>query len=374
MLAPSVSNPSADVAPADASLADSVPEPFVLPPRVFAGSITAGRSDLTERLGAWAEAAREALRATSREMASRDEPVEDWERAAFDAAAHECRILSAFHALHEQARCPGLLFRLQTRRDFRTLCDRGADSGPAGYGEHQRRVLTKRGIACRRSWAAARALVAEIGLVDGTIGVGGTVVVDAAETTASDHRGTKARVLCDGAAEDDREAMDEAGGLPVLHLASVYGMLGGMTKAGLEAVVTEYGVGLWAQFGERFYPSLVKADMLQHARRVVRHHACLDAAQRLDEAEVETLYEWMRGALSAGTGGGADTGRAQRDPDVRIAARLFRDFLACAALSANGRGLSPEAWNRYRGAELRRIGAFCYHAFYDDRQSVQGAA
>ena len=170
MPAPSVSNtvasvPPAGVLPADILSTDSVPEPFVLPPGVFAGAITAGRSDLDgapRRVGA--RRARGA-RAASREMASRDEPVEDWERAAFAAAAHECRLFEAFHALHEQARCPGLLFRLQTRRDFRTLCDRGADSSPAGYGDRQRRVLAKRGIACRRSWTAARALVAEIGLV-----------------------------------------------------------------------------------------------------------------------------------------------------------------------------------------------------------------
>ena len=125
--------------------------------------------------------------------------------------------------------------------------------------------------------------------------------------------------------------------MPALHLAPVYRLLGGMTKAGLAAVVTEYGVGLWAQFGERFYASLLKADMLAHARRVVRHHACLDAAQRLDEAEVETLYDWMRARLAAGTGGNGDAAKTERDPDVRIAARLYRDFLAGAALSASGR-------------------------------------
>ncbi len=362
MLAPSVSIPTAavlpvDIPPSDNLSTDSVPQPFVLPPGVFAGAITAGRSDLTERLGAWAGTAREALGATSRELASRDEPAEDWERAAFAAAAHECRLFEAFHALHEQARCPGLLFRLQTRRDFRTLCDRTAGSGPTGYGERQRRVLAKRGIACRRSWTAARALVAEIGLV-----------ADPEFTTPRAVPAEDVACASPDAPGPPENTEDEPEGLPALHLAPVYEMLGGMTKARLEAVVAEYGVGLWAQFGERFYSSLIKADMLDHARRVVRHHACLDAAERLDADEVEALYEWMRGLL------GADTGRAQRDPDVRIAARLFRDFLDGAALSANGRGLSPEAWNRYREAELRRIGAFCYHAFYDDQQSVQDAA
>ena len=59
--------------------------------------------------------------------------------------------------------------------------------------------------------------------------------------------------------------------------------------------------------------------------------------------------------------------RYQRDADLHIAARLFGDFQAAAALSASGSGLSPEAWNAFRDAELRRIAAFCYHRFYEDR-------
>ncbi len=340
----------------------------VLPPGVFADAITARRSDVHERLGAWATAARESVDRRTAELQARDEPAQSWEIAALGTAAREWRVFEAFRALHERARCPGLLFRLQTRRDFLTLCDRLADSGPAGYGERQQRVLSKRGIACRRSWTAARALVAEIGLVEAP------EHDRASEPTGNDsHLASSAEEP--GAPEevedgpcDAEESEGDPDGLPVLRLAPVWATLGGLTKAGLEGVVQDYGVGLWAQFGERFYSSLIKADMLQHARRVVRHHACLDAAERLDEAEVEALYEWMRGQLSAGTGGGEDAGRGQRDPDVRIAARLFRDFLAGAALSANGRGLSPEAWNRYREAELRRIGAFCYHAFYNDQQ------
>ena len=139
----------------------------VLPPGVFADAITASRSDIHARLTSWATAARESIDRRAGELQSRDEPAQDWEIAALGTAAREWRVFEAFRRLHERARCPGLLFRLQTRRDFLTLCDRRADSGPAGYGEHQRRVLSKRGIACRRSWTAARALVAEIGLVDG---------------------------------------------------------------------------------------------------------------------------------------------------------------------------------------------------------------
>ena len=140
-------------------------------------------------------------------------------------------------------------------------------------------------------------------------------------------------------------------------------LLPGLTKAKLAAVVERFGVGLWNQFGDRFYASMRKAEMMEHARRVVRHHACLDAAQRLTERQVDDLHDWMRGRLS----GHAETGL--RDPDLRIAARLFADFQASAALSAAGSGLSPDAWNAFRDADLRRIAAFCYHRFYEDRQS-----
>ena len=333
----------------------------VLPPNVFEDAITASRSDIFERLASWATAARESIDRRAADLRSRDEPAQDWELAALNTAAREWRVFEAFRRLHERARCPGLLFRLQTRRDFLMLCDRRADSGPAGYGEHQRRVLAKRGIACRRSWTAARALVAEIGLVDDPEPAGVDATPAGGESNDAPPSETE-----DPASK--KQPTEEPDGLPLLRLAPVWVMLGGMTKAGLEAVVQEYGVGLWAQFGERFYSSLVKADMLQHARRVVRHHACLDAAERLDESEVETLYDWMRTQLAD------DAAKIQRDPDVRIAARLYRDFLAGAALSASGKGLAPEAWNRYRAAELRRIGAFCYHAFYDDQQAAQGAS
>ena len=132
----------------------------------------------------------------------------------------------------------------------------------------------------------------------------------------------------------------------------------GLTKAKLATVIDRFGIGLWAQFGDRFYSSMRKAEMLDHTRRVVRHHACLDAAQRLTERQVDDLHDWMRGTIAE---------RYQRDADLHIAARLFGDFQASAALSTAGSGLSPDAWNRYRDAELRRVAAFCYHRFYEDR-------
>ena len=140
--------------------------------------------------------------------------------------------------------------------------------------------------------------------------------------------------------------------LPDVRLDAVWTLLPGLTKAKLAAVVDRFGVGLWAQFGDRFYSSMRKAEMLDHTRRVVRHHACLDAAQRLTERQVDDLHDWMRGRL---------TEPHQKDPDLHIADRLFKDFQAGAALSAAGSGLSPDAWNTFRDADLRRIAAFCYH-------------
>ena len=144
----------------------------------------------------------------------------------------------------------------------------------------------------------------------------------------------------------------------------MWALLPGLTKAKLAALVERFGVGLWAQFGDRFYSSMRKAEMLEYARRVVRHHACLDAAQRLTARQVDDLHDWMRGRLGQSA---ANSGSHQKDSDLRIAAGLFDDFQASAALSAAGSGLSPDAWNPYRDAELRRIAAFCYHRFYEDR-------
>ena len=160
--------------------------------------------------------------------------------------------------------------------------------------------------------------------------------------------------------DEATEAEEATCDLPDVRLDSVWTLLPGLTKAKLAAVVERFGIGLWAQFGDRFTSSMRKAEMLDHTRRVVRHHACLDAAQRLTERQVDDLYDWMRGWASHAE-------RHQSDDDLHIAARLFDDFQAGAALSAAGSGLSPDAWNRYRDADLRRIAAFCYHHFYEDR-------
>ena len=103
--------------------------------------------------------------------------------------------------------------------------------------------------------------------------------------------------------------------LPDVRLDSVWTLLPGLTKAKLAAVVDRFGVGLWAQFGDRFYSSMRKAEMLDYTRRVVRHHACLDAAQRLTERQVDDLHDWMRGRL---------TESYQKDPDLHVAARLLK--------------------------------------------------
>ena len=357
----------------------------VLPPDPFAGRITARNTSTLERLTAWAAQKRAAVEASVARLDARaGEGAADaasWELAALQSAVHEWQAFEAFRGLHERARCPGLLFRLRTKTDFLTLCDRRADSGVAGYGERQRRVLSKRGIPCRRSWAAARSLVAEIGLLGDLAGGptppaspsgdGVAVPADRVSLAVPPDRPQPADPGGEDADDSAPDPEDPAAGgqLPALHLAAVWDLLPRMRKADLEAVVRQYGVGLWSQFGERFYSSLVKADMLAHAQRVVRHHACLDAAHRLEEGEVEALYDWMRDRLPAHSGAGGDAARTERDPDLRIAARLFRDFLAGAALSADGRGLSPGSWNRYREAELRRIGAFCYHRFYEERSA-----
>ena len=351
----------------------------VLPPNPFDGRITARNASTLERLTAWAAQKRAAVEVSVARLDARaGEGAADaasWEIAALQSAVHEWRTFEAFRGLHERARCPGLLFQLRTKTDFLTLCDHRADSGPAGYGDRQRRVLSKRGIPCRRSWAAARSLVAEIGLLGNGDLVGGPTppASPSGDGVAVPADRVGLAVPPDGPQADEPEEEDSddsapdpgdpaaGGALPALHLAAVWELLPRMRKADLEAVVRQYGVGLWSQFGERFYSSLVKPDMLAHAQRVVRHHAALDAAYRLEAGEIEALYDWMRDRL------GGDAARMERDPDLRIAARLFRDFLAGAALSADGRGLSPEAWNRYREAELRRIGAFCYHRFYEER-------
>ena len=362
---------------ADIALAFSTP---VLPDDPFPDRVTGRKATTAERLATWADDTRAAVESVAERLRERpdDASVSVRESARLRRLVGEWRVFEAFRQLHESARCPNVLFRLRVRADLLTLCDREADSSAAGYGERQRRVLSKRGISHRHTWAEARRVVAEVGLLDDslprlsgdpngetTTATSGdglataedavTLTVSAApESGATDRRGARPGVPTGEVRDCD---------LPEVRLDAVWTLLSGLTKAKLAAVVERFGVGLWNQFGDRFYSSMRKAEMLEHARRVVRHHACLDAAQRLTERQVDGLHDWMRGRLSAN----GET--CLKDPDLRIAARLFADFQASAALSAAGSGLSPDAWNTFRDADLRRIAAFCYHRFYEDRQS-----
>ena len=354
---------------ADVALAFSTP---VLPDDPFPDRITGQKATTAERLATWADDARAAAESLAERLRQRpdDASVSVRESARLRRLAREWRVFEAFRQLHESARCPNVLFRLRTKADLLTLCDREADSSSAGYGERQRRVLSKRGISHRHTWAEARRVVAEVGLLsDDPSGETTTTTSGDGLATAEDAVTLAVSSAPEKGATDRRDAPPEVPtgeardcDLPEVRLDAVWTLLPGLTKAKLAAVVDRFGVGLWAQFGDRFYSSMRKAEMLEHARRVVRHHACLDAAQRLTERQVDGLHDWMRGRLSAN----GET--CLKDPDLRIAARLFADFQASAALSAAGSGLSPDAWNAFRDADLRRIAAFCYHRFYEDRQ------
>ena len=351
---------------ADVALTFQTP---VLPDDPFPTRVTGRNAATAERLAAWAVETREAAEALADRLREKPDDARIPSRAIkrLRGLARQWRVFEAFRQLHEAHRCPGRFHRLRTKADFIALCDRQVDSTSAGYGERQRRVLSKRGISHRHIWAEARRLVAEIGLLDDDPSA------DTAAPASGDGLATPEEAVALSVApvsgDDEPEVTPEASfesaaaetpscDLPDVRLDSVWTLLPGLTKAKLAAVVDRFGVGLWAQFGDRFYSSMRKAEMLDHTRRVVRHHAYLDAAQRLNERQVEDLYDWMRGAIAE---------RHQRDADLHIAARLFGDFQASAALSAAGSGLSPDAWNRYRDAELRRIAAFCYHHFYEDR-------
>ena len=351
---------------ADVALAFQTP---VLPDDPFPTRVTGWNAATAERLAAWADETREAAESLVERLREKPDDARVPGRAIkrLRRLAREWRVLKAFRQLHETHRCPGIFHRLRLRADFIALCDREVDSAAAGYGERQRRVLSKRGISHRHAWAEARRLAAEIGLLDDDPSA------DTAAPASGDGLATPeaavALSVTPASEEDAPEAAPEAPldtpsaeaancDLPDVRLDSVWTLLPGLTKAKLAAVVDRFGVGLWAQFGDRFYSSMRKAEMLDHTRRVVRHHAYLDAAQRLTERQVDDLHDWMRGFIAE---------RQQRDADLHIAARLFGDFQTSAALSAAGSGLSPDAWNRYRDAELRRIAAFCYHRFYEDR-------
>ena len=142
--------------------------------------------------------------------------------------------------------------------------------------------------------------------------------------------------------------------LPALRLDAVWERLPSFTKAQLEAVYKRMECGLWTQFGDRFYSSFKKNEMLTYVRRLVRFHANLEAVQHLSDAQVDALCDWMHGRLGE---------RFQRDDDLRIAARIYGDLFS---VEKHGR-LSADAWTRYRDAEIRRIGAFCYHLFLEEK-------
>ncbi|MEP0547590.1 MAG: hypothetical protein ABJF88_11710 [Rhodothermales bacterium] len=366
----------------------------LLPENPFPTSITSCNSAVVGRFGEWVEAQRARVEADLGQLRGRDESPEAWELSALAGAVREWRVFAAFHRLHEERWCPALLFRLATKTDLLVLCDPSADSSPSGFGEREKRVLAKRGIDHRLKWIAARQLVAAMGLLEAAVpdpegaepqeydgatpavdvaGDGALGAAEVAVVVAADVRAEEAATEEPPAAESVPEAEpsseetppERASGetLPPLRLNRVWSALPTYTKKQLEAVHERSGVGLWSQFGERFYSSMRKAEMLEFVQRVVRHHACLDAAQHLTDCQLDELHDWMRFNL---------TERYQRDEDLRIAARLFGDFLAGAALSRDGHGLSPEAWNRYRKAEIRRIAAFCYHRFYE-AASTEGA-
>ena len=351
---------------AEVALAFQAP---VLPGDPFPERVTGQNAATAERLAAWPAETREAAESLAGRLREKpdDARIPDRTSTRLRRLAREWRVLKAFRQLHEIHRCPGLFHRLRAKADFLTLCDRQADSTPAGYGERQRRVLSKRGISHRHIWAEARRIAAEIALLDDDPGATTPAPASGDGLAAPEETVALSVVSAPSEAEpmdapetplDAPSAETPVCDLPEIYLDAVWTMLAGLTKAKLAAVVDRFGVGLWAQFGDRFYSSMRKAEMLDHTRRVVRHHACLDAAQRLTERQVDDIYDWMRGSIAE---------RHQRDADLHIAARLFGDFQASAALSAAGSGLSPDAWNRYLDAELRRIAAFCYHRFYEDR-------
>lgn len=343
----------------------------------FPQAVTGRNDTFASRVAEWAETSRRTILRDAERLRSKPdgEEPEEWELAALQHAAREWRIFETFRRLLEERWCPALLFRLHTKTDLFILCDPDADSSKNGFGERQRR-LAKRGITGRFQWVEARRLVTVLGLLEEpavptTRGDGAPPASDplpelgSAEATKEHVGGAPAEPsdvhpdpggAADGSSEPLVDGSNPSTPLPPLLLDRVWSALPTYTKAQLEAVYERFGVGLWSQFGDRFYSSMRKPEMLTFVQRVVRHHACLDAAERLTECQLDVLHDWMRLNLSE---------RYQRDGDLRIAARLFGDFQAAAALSRDGHGLSPEAWNRYRNGELRRIAAFCYHRFYE---------
>ena len=151
---------------ADVALAFQTP---VLPDDPFPTRVTGRNARTAERLAAWADETREAAESLAERLREKpdDARIPDRTSTRLRCLAREWRVLEAFRQLHETHRCPGIFHRLRTKADFLAVCDRQADSTSAGYGERQRRVLSKRGISHRHIWAEARRLAAEIGLLDG---------------------------------------------------------------------------------------------------------------------------------------------------------------------------------------------------------------
>ena len=361
----------------------------------FPEAVTGQNIAFTACVTDWAEDARQSVVRDATRLRSKPggkEP-EAWELAALQRAVHEWRIFETFRRLHEERWCPGRLFRLHTKTDLLILCDADADSSKDGFGERQRR-LAKRGLAGRLEWAEARRLVAALGLLEETASSTPPQGEGACTTPASellprlrsaeggDAEGAREHVeVVPVRLSDVRLSREDAGrgdsstdgagpgdSLPPLLLDRVWSLLPTYTKKQLEAVCARFGVGLWGQFGDRFYASMRKPEMRAYTRRVVRHHACLDAAHRLSGHQLDALYDWMQANLTEPSKQSDD----RSDPDLRIAARLFDDFQAMAALSVDGYGLSPVARDRYRDGELRRIAAFCYHHFYEASAARSG--
>lgn len=379
------------------AIADCLRQP-VLSANPFPGLVTSQNVSALARFTEWAEASRSKIEADLKRFRNRDHdhPAEDWELAALDHACREWRVFEAFRLLHVQGWCPALLFQLRTKKALLILCDADAGSSKDGFTDRQKQVLSKRGIDSRFRWAAARRMMNMLGVLEPLVllqapGSGGVLQPPALDTidepmeleaSSSAHAGTsisqdvrteeaEAGVVAvrrsaeqgSSLVDDDPEEVVASDAIPdssfpPLRLDRVWSALPSYTKAKLEAVYQRMACGLWTQFADRFYSSSKKAEMLAYVQRLVRFHANLEAAQHLSDGQLDAFFNWMQSHL---------TDRYQREEDLRIAARLFQDLMAMADLDL----LSPDAWNQYREAELRRIGAFCYHRFYEQEVGAE---
>ena len=342
----------------------------VLEENPFPDNVTSRSESTLARFSGWANELRAGLENDVARLKRQDGKPDDWEVAALDRSLRQWRALEAFRQLHEERWCPALLFSLKTKTDLITLCDPEADSSADGFEERARKVLARRGIDHRFKWREARRMVSAMGLLEPHIAsgdgfAGGVDAIPAASQdksgTATDGRTASAGDVAEQAQpgaspvtpEDDPGNADTRSDLPALRLDPVWNALPTYKKSQLEAVYTQFCCGLWSQFADRFYASFKKDEMRTYVGRLVRFHACLEAVQHLTEDQLGVFFDWMQGRLGR---------RGHRDEDLRIAARLFGGFLSVQERVS----LSPGAWSRYRDAELRRIGAFCYHRFYED--------